>query len=78
MSNVFSIETMEPLDPQKDVITMLENLLADARAGYLVAAAVATVMPDGGTGFAIHAGVHQTALTASTALLAHRVMAGGV
>lgn len=78
MTNVVSIDTFEPIDPQQSVITLLENLLADARSGYLVAIACATVMPDGGTGYATHAGVHETALTASVALLAHRVMSGGL
>ena len=76
MSNVVSIDTFEPLDVQGDVVQLLENLLADAKAGYLTAIACATVMSDGGTGYAIQVGTHQTHLTASTGILFHRVMGG--
>lgn len=73
MSNIVSIADGQAIDPNGNVVAMLEGLLARARAGDVVAVAYACVRPDGTTGTAYEDGVMGIPLVAAAAILAHRI-----
>lgn len=66
----------EVVDPQAEVVDMIEELLVRAKAGQVVALAFATVRPDGTTGTAFNEGIHPLQLLAATSILQARIVAG--
>lgn len=73
MSNVVSLSNGSAINPQADLVEMLEALLDDVRAGSVVAVAYANVRSDGSTGTAYCEGVHGMQLIAASNILAHRI-----